>query len=180
MSKEGRLETSTERRWPEFTSALDKLPITLRQENQNLAPHSEDLVVASPMYLRGETGGCIQDEVADDRKQLFSERQIEVLWVLTTGEIAVGSDRSKQECRGADRPRGVEPLAYGALRTMESQNLLVKTRPAASMQVHTLRATRRAVRYRSSCATSEVTSTAWLSRSVGLNSGRSPPLLSPT
>jgi len=80
MPKEGGIEMSTKRGWPELTSALDKLPITLRQENQNLAPQSEALVVASPTYLRVETGGCIQDEVADDRKQLFSERQIEVLW----------------------------------------------------------------------------------------------------
>jgi hypothetical protein len=55
------METSTECGWPELTSALDKLPITLRQENQNLAPQSEALVAASPTILGSKLGGCIRD-----------------------------------------------------------------------------------------------------------------------
>jgi len=77
-----------------------------------------------------------------------------------------------------------------AVKAMKSQKLLVKARPAASVVCRgcerecimpCIRCPRgRAVRHRSLCATSGVTSTAWPCRSVGSSSGRPPALRLPS
>ncbi len=48
----GRNRAFAEGGWPELTGALDKLPITLRQEDQNLGQRPEALAVASLTYVR--------------------------------------------------------------------------------------------------------------------------------